>query len=55
MSGTAHTVGMAVTFNLVRFTIDDKNVDYFESKDFMNVFISIQQNLLVLEQLLELE
>ena len=31
LSGTAHTVGMAVTFNLTRFTID-ADVDYFESR-----------------------
>ena len=34
--GTAHTVGMAVTFNLTRFTID-ANVDYFESRTHQRV------------------
>ena len=34
--GTAHTVGMAVTFNLTRFTID-ADVDYFESRTHQRV------------------
>lgn len=34
--GTAHTVGMAVTFNLSRFTID-ADVDYFESRTHQRV------------------
>jgi len=31
LTGTAHTVGMAVTFNQVKFLVD-KKVDFFESK-----------------------